>query len=187
MSRLVALFATLLGLALPQMAAAQTLDHELPAPPSTYLHAPTEESAEAYPAPTSRWPEPPGSLSVDVRHPLAASEPDDGIVLNGLGLFIGAYVTGLLLTTPFMAFGSGEAAFGGFGFVPLAQWAVGFYDTSGWGPGATMFSTGAVFGFWQLIGAIVVFSGLAHHRDLLRPGAVAGDVSFSRGGFEVAF
>lgn len=188
----VATLALVVGLALPAMAAAQTGEEVIPIPPAPYQTQPEEGVPPGlWPppelgAPASRWPEPAPSLAEGIRDPLRGTVPDDGIVWNGLGLFLGAYVSGLLLTSPFVAVCCGNEAFAAFGLVPFAQWAVGFYQTGWGGAGATIFITGGVFAFWQIFGALILLGGLTHHREVIRP-REAGEVSITSDGVEVAF
>lgn len=179
-------------LALPAIVVAQNGDTVVPVPPSSY----GRESAEEVPAdqrpppqleaPESRWPEPSSSLALGIPDPIRGTEPDDGLVLSGFGLFLGAYLSGLALTSPFAALGPGDETFALFGFVPFAQWAVGFYGGNA-ALAAIIFIGGGVFAFWQVLGAFLMLGGLAHQRDLIRPRPEAGGVALTPNGVQVAF
>ncbi len=179
-------------LALPTVAEAQVggdipvpagYGQELDTPVPTELRPPSELMVQR-----SAWPDPPPDFPDRLRDPERGTEPDDGIVLNGLGFFIGAYLSGLSSTLPMVvASDRGSGEFAAFSFVPFAQWAVGFYDTSPWGLGPMLFIIGGVFTFMQTIAALVIVAGLAHHRDVLRARRVPGQVLLTSDGVGVAF
>ena len=187
-----AIVALLLVVALPLDAAAQS-GYDVPAPPSDYGTPPTSDAPVRFDAPPElevapvSWPEPATSLGDGIRFPVRGTQPDEGVVVNGIGFFIGAYVSALLLTTPFANSGRGDTGFILFGFVPFAQWAVGFYDTGCCANSIFIFINGAVWSVMQVVGAFILLGGLLHERDLIRERPEAGDVSLTPNGVEVAF
>lgn len=167
----------LLCLLTPTAASAQ-VDVVIPDPPADETPASStteEDAAEAWPV------APPEVLRDGVRDPRATSGPDDGILWNGLGLLIGAYVTGVALTLPWALTGCPrEEGFAAFSFVPFAQWAAGFSTSEAAIPGG-------VFSGLQFAGLIFVIVALAIDPASLRSERRPGDFSLRNGGLEIGF
>lgn len=149
-----------------------------PAPvPSSYEAAASAQEG-------SGWPVAPSvTAETYVLEPVASTQPDEGIVLGGLGLFIGAYVTGLMFPGG-AGLLSDQQGYAALALIPLGQWAVGFAEWQAW----PAFVVGGFFGLVQLLALVTMAAGRAHHRPALRSGHIeAGTLSLTPGGLEIAF
>lgn len=133
-------------------------------------------------SPEPAWPAASYAVTRDgLRDPVLGTAPDYGLIWNGLGWFLGLYLSGGLIAGPLGLFGW-EGEFAAFALVPFAQWAVGF------GGSITAGIAGSVFSVVQLVAAIVLFAGLGHHHPIVSSGSrQAGTVGFGPGGLEIAF